>query len=104
MTSALAAMLVLYPECHLGAIERFRPAITLASGNLERHSPEPALIIAVAVDQVDAADVTIAVEDVIVLLLPFSGDAGGVGAAEDEVSRHSSAFGRIGATDRLLRA
>jgi hypothetical protein len=38
----------------------------------------------VDVDKVDAPDLPIAVEHIIVFVLPFPGDAGGAGATEEE--------------------
>jgi hypothetical protein len=60
-------------------------AVTLAAGQLERHAPEPRFLAAVAVDQIDPADLTVAVEDVVVFVLPRAREAGAVGAAEDEL-------------------
>jgi hypothetical protein len=49
--------------------------------------PEPSLRARIGVDLVDSADSAVAVEDVIVLVLPGSGLAGLVAAAQDELGR-----------------
>jgi hypothetical protein len=50
-------------------------------------APKPRLRARIGVDLVDSADSAVAVEDVIVLVLPGSGLAGLVAAAQDELGR-----------------
>ena len=79
--------LVFCPKCDLRGVERIRVPITFAPGELERDAPEPSFTPNPGVNQVDAPDVAIAVEDVVVFVLPWTALAEGIGAAEEK-GRH----------------
>jgi hypothetical protein len=66
--------------------------VTLAAGDLERNAPEPRPVRLLK----DAPDVAVAVEDVVVFVLPGTAFAGDVGAAKDKLHETSaSALGSI---------
>jgi hypothetical protein len=59
--------------------------VALAPGELERYAPEPCLVSLGLVDQIDAPNVALAVEHVIVFMLPGAAFAGDVCAAKDQL-------------------
>jgi hypothetical protein len=54
---------ILDPERFLGLVERGGIAVALAPGELGRDAPEPDFLAAEGIDQIDAADVPVAIED-----------------------------------------
>jgi hypothetical protein len=52
---------------------------------LEREAPEPSLVAAISIDQVDAPDAASAVVDVVIVVLPVARYPGEIGAAQDEL-------------------
>jgi hypothetical protein len=61
------------PERRLGLIERSGVPGALVVREIERHAPEPYLV--VGIHPIDAPDIAVAVEHVIVLVLPMARNA-----------------------------